>query len=170
MASYRKKICLLGDYSVGKTSLIQRFVHNRYDDRYISTIGVKVSRKTVNLSQNNGLDEITMMIWDLAGGEEFNQVQGSYLRGADAAILVCDLTRAKTLEHLEVQAHNFFKVNPAARVIVVGNKKDLVNQIALSDNELETFTTLFGTHYFCTSAKTGEDVEQAFRYLAQVLL
>ncbi len=169
MTSYRKKICLLGDYAVGKTSLVRRFVHNRYDDRYISTIGVKVSRKTVNLSKNNNLVEIIMMIWDLAGGEEFNQVQGSYLRGADGAILVCDLTRAKTLEQLEIQAHNFFRANPVGKIIIAANKKDLVNQISLTSDELEAFALRFNTRYFCTSAKTGEEVELAFRHLGQLL-
>jgi small GTP-binding protein len=169
MISLRKKICLMGDFSVGKTSLVRRFIYNRYDDRYISTVGVKVSRKTVNLSKNEELLEVTMMIWDLAGGEEFNQVQGSYLRGADGAILVCDLTRPGTLAHLDTQAHNFFRVNPKGKVIIAANKRDLVNQISLTDDEVRAFADNYDTRHFSTSAKTGDDVELAFRYLAELL-
>lgn len=170
MASFRKKICLLGDYSVGKTSLIRRFVHNRFDDKYISTIGVNVSRKTVNVSPADNVVEITMMIWDMAGGEEFSQMQGSYLRGADGAMLVCDLTRAQTLDHLEIQAHNFLRINPTSKLVIVANKKDLVNQMILTGDQLDTVAAAFDTRYFRTSAKTGDDVESAFRFLAELLL
>lgn len=170
MTSFRKKICLLGDYSVGKTSLIRRFVHNRFEDKYISTIGVNVSRKTVSVSPVGNVVEITMMIWDLAGGEEFSQMQGSYLRGADGAMLVCDLTRAKTLDHLETQAHNFLRINPTSKLVVVANKKDLVNQMILTGDQLDTVAAAFDTRYFRTSAKTGDDVEAAFRFLGELLV
>ncbi|MCB9077439.1 MAG: GTP-binding protein [Anaerolineaceae bacterium] len=170
MTSFRKKICLLGDYSVGKTSLIRRFVHNRFDDKYISTIGVNVSRKTVSVSPAGNVVEVTMMIWDMAGGEEFSQMQGSYLRGADGAILVCDLTRAHTLEQLETHAHNFLRINPASKLVIVANKKDLVNQVLLTGDQLDTLAVAFDTRYFRTSAKTGDEVESAFRFLAQLLV
>ena len=93
MKQYSKKICLLGDFSVGKTSLVRRFVHNRFDDQYISTIGVKVSRKTVVLPVADDLVELTLMVWDLAGSQGTTPIAASYLRGAVGAVLVCDLTR-----------------------------------------------------------------------------
>jgi small GTP-binding protein len=169
MISLKKKICLMGDFSVGKTSLVRRFIYNRFDDRYISTIGVKVSRKTVNLSKRQDLVEVAMMIWDLAGGEEFNHVQGSYLRGADGAILVCDRTRPATLELLDTQAHNFFRVNPEAKIVIAANKSDLINQICVPDDTIEAFAQKYDTRHFFTSAKTGDDVESAFRCLAELL-
>ena len=92
-----KKICLLGDFAVGKTSLVQRFVYALFDDKYISTIGVKVSRKTVVLPREDEVVELTLMLWDLAGSEEFGRVRASYLRGAVGAVLVCDVTRPHDL-------------------------------------------------------------------------
>src|SRR5262249_40683115 len=96
--TYSKKICLLGEFAVGKTSLVRRFVYNLFDDRYISTIGVRVSRKTVAVPVETQVAELTMMVWDLAGSEEFNRVSMSYLRGAAGAVLVYDLTRAHTFD------------------------------------------------------------------------
>ena len=80
MASVKKKICLLGSFAVGKTSLVRRFVYDLFDDKYITTIGVKVSRKTIVASRNGDVVELTMMLWDLAGSEEFDRVRTSYLR------------------------------------------------------------------------------------------
>ena len=96
MKAISKKVCLLGDFAVGKTSLVRRFVLNIFEDRYLSTIGVKVSRKTVVTPGPGDLIELTLMLWDLAGSEEFDQVRASYLRGASGAVLVCDLTRPET--------------------------------------------------------------------------
>ena len=81
MTAISKKVCMLGEFAVGKTSLVRRFVFERFDDRYISTIGVKVSRKTVVMTQRQATVQLTMMLWDLAGSEEFNQLRTSYLRG-----------------------------------------------------------------------------------------
>jgi len=73
VAAYSKKVCLLGEFAVGKTSLVRRFVYNRFDEKYLSTIGVKVSRKTVSVPRGQEMDELNMLLWDLAGGERFSQ-------------------------------------------------------------------------------------------------
>lgn len=100
MNAVSKKVCLLGDFGVGKTSLVRRFVHGLFDDRYLSTVGVKVSRKMVMVPQLADLVEMTMMLWDLAGSEEFDHMRASYLRGAVGAILVCDVARPATVDNL----------------------------------------------------------------------
>jgi len=123
-----KKVCLLGDFAVGKTSLVRRFIYNLFDDRYLSTIGVKVSRKTLSVSRGDEMLEVNLMLWDLAGGDEFNQARKSYLRGADGALLVCDLTRPQTLSSLQGYASVLLQMNPEARFAVAGNKRDLVDQ------------------------------------------
>ena len=97
MVTLSAKVCLLGDYAVGKTSLVRRFVYNMFDDRYLSTIGVKVSRKVVALAREDEVVELTLMLWDLAGSEEFDSVRASYLRGAVAGLIVCDLTQPTSL-------------------------------------------------------------------------
>jgi hypothetical protein len=89
-----KKVCLLGEFAVGKTSLVRRFVYNLFDDRYISTIGVRVSRKTVAVPVDEQLAELTLMVWDLAGSEEFNRVSSDTARSSSAghqpsALLSC---------------------------------------------------------------------------------
>lgn len=103
MPALSKKVCLLGDFAVGKTSLVRRFVHDYFDDQYLSTIGVKVSRKTINIAQGEQIVELTMMLWDLAGSEEFTHLRASYLRGAAGVLLVGDLTRPLTFDTLPLR-------------------------------------------------------------------
>lgn len=97
MVSLSAKVCLLGDYAVGKTSLVRRFVYNLFEDKYLSTIGVKVSRKMVAVPRGDEVVELVLMLWDLAGSEEFDSVRASYLRGAAGALVVCDVTQRSTL-------------------------------------------------------------------------
>ncbi|MCP5099231.1 MAG: GTP-binding protein, partial [Chloroflexi bacterium] len=94
MRVVQKKICLLGDFAVGKTSLIRQYVEGKFDDRYLSTIGVKISRKTLKRDAMT----LNLLIWDLAGGDNQNQIQATYLRGAVGALMVCDLTRTETID------------------------------------------------------------------------
>lgn len=159
----QKKICMLGDFSVGKTSLIERFVYNRFDDSYLSTIGVKISRKSVELGNNTVAH---MLLWDLAGGEEFSGSQASYLRGAAGALLVCDLTRQETLAAVEDYAGQLHAIQPKAYIIIVANKSDLQEQREIGQTDLEKLAAKLGAPLFITSAKTGEQVEDAFSTLA----
>jgi small GTP-binding protein len=170
MANLSKKVCLLGDFAVGKTSLVRRFVYNRFDDKYLSTIGVKVSRKTVSVPHNNQIVPLTLMLWDLAGSEEFSAMRASYLRGAAGGILVCDLTRPETLNNLFSYVEDLLRLNPAARLILAANKQDLADQHFLSETEVADVADQLDTTYYLTSAKTGTDVETLFRQLGQFLI
>ena len=164
----QKKICLLGDFSVGKTSLVERFIYNRFNDRYLSTIGVKISRKSMT---NIAGITLNMLIWDLAGSEEFSGVQSSYLQGAKGAIFVCDLTRPETLASLKKYYHQLEKVSPGIPIILVGNKIDLQERQALTQSHLEKEAEGFNTVAIIrTSAKTGKNVELAFEKLAEHLV
>ncbi|MBE7549506.1 MAG: GTP-binding protein [Anaerolineales bacterium] len=166
-----KKICLLGDAAVGKTSLVRRFVYNLFDDKYLSTIGVKVSRKTVAVPRADGVIELTMMLWDLAGSEEFDRVRSSYLRGAAGAILVCDLTRPETIDSLRVYADSLSRVNPNAQVVILGaNKCDLVDRQALDLAPIERVAADLNASYYLVSAKTGHEVDNLFRHLGRLLV
>ena len=107
----QKKICMLGDFGVGKTSLIKRFVEGRFDDRYLSTIGVKISRRVVKQADN----EINLLIWDLVGGEFLAETtERNYMRGASGALLVCDLTRLNTLDILPEYLTRLKTINPVS--------------------------------------------------------
>jgi small GTP-binding protein len=165
----RKKICLLGAFSVGKTSLIRRFVDDRFDDRYLSTIGAKVSRTIVAL---DAAERATMdlLIWDLAGSEPFDGLMRSYYAGAAGAILVCDLTRPETADPLAHYAQQFWSVNPQAPLALLGNKADLAEPGMLSEADLAILAASLSAPALRTSAKTGMNVQEAFRLLAQRLV
>ena len=170
MTAIAKKICLLGDFSVGKTSLVRRFVYNLFDDKYISTIGVKVSRKTVAVPREQGIVDLTMMLWDLAGSEEFNQVRASYLRGTAGAVLVCDLTRSETLDAIQTYIDDLHRISPNAHLVLAANKCDLVDQQQLTKEEIAALAQTIHAPHYITSAKTGDTVEDLFRDLGGMLV
>jgi len=171
MPPVQKKICLLGDFAVGKTSLVRRYVYARFDDKYLSTIGVKVSRKHLAIPHAGGVVEMTMLLWDLAGSEEFTRMRASYLRGATGAVLVCDLTRQETLAGLVDYARDFLSINPHASLVIAGNKQDLVEQRVITDDDLAAIATQQNqAPCFTSSAKTGKNVETLFQILGQNIL
>ena len=158
MITISKKICLLGDFAVGKTSLIHRFVYNMFEDRYLSTIGVEVSRKVVVVPAGESIVELVLMVWDLAGSEVFNQVRQSYLRGAAGAVLVCDLTRPETLDSLPGYVDDIRRVNPHAHFALAANKVDQAQQ-QISEAQVAAAAAQLGMSYHLTSAALGSGVE-----------
>jgi small GTP-binding protein len=165
-----KKVCLLGDFSVGKTSLIRRFVEGRFDERYLSTIGVKVDRRVMELSTPSGEVTLTLMLWDLAGGPDAGPVVPSYYRGAAGAVIACDLTRPDTLAGVSKYAEGFLAANPKAWLVMAANKVDLVEERRLDDDELAGVSSAINGALFLTSAKTGEQVEAMFQELGTRLV
>jgi small GTP-binding protein len=157
-----KKVCMLGDFAVGKTSLVRRFVEGRFDDRYLSTIGVKISRKTVELAEKTW----ALILWDLAGGNGIDRMLPSYLQGVAAALVVCDLTRRATLDVCPQYHRHLQQANPAAPVLVVGNKLDLDAERVVPDSDLAQVCAQYGWSFTLTSAKTGHGVEDLFRQIA----
>lgn len=163
MKTIQKKICLLGDFAVGKTSLVRRFVEDRFDDKYLSTIGVKISRRS--LSRPNGI--MNLLVWDLAGSEEFKE--SSYLQGTAGALIVCDVTRRSTLETLKNYAAYLHQISPGVPLVFIGNKADLADQQVIQQSDLHAVASGFGCPFLLTSAKTGNQVEIAFQLLAEQL-
>ncbi len=162
----QKKICLLGDFAVGKTSLVQRFVHHRFDEKYLSTVGVNISRKEILLDEQT---QLHLLIWDLAGGEEFVGPQANYIKGASGALLVCDLTRAITLSALKLYAADFHAASPAASFVILANKSDLTAQRVLTENQLTELADELSAPLMMTSAKNDDNVERAFAMLADTI-
>lgn len=162
----QKKICLLGEFAVGKTSLVRRFVEGRFDDRYLSTIGVKISRRVIERSSGN----LNLLVWDLAGSDEFNgQIQVNYLRGSAGALVVCDLTRRETLGGFQRYVDQFRAIGLNIPLVFVGNKMDLLEERAISPEELQSVAGVFQSPCLLSSAKTGENVETAFVRLAEMM-
>ncbi len=166
MSSIQKKICLLGDFAVGKTSLVRRFIEGVFEDKYLSTIGARVSRKVLTVHDVS----LTLLVWDLAGEERFAGVMNSYYRGAAGGIIVCDLTRADTFPSLIDQAHAFRRVNPQTPLGVAGNKVDLLEQRIITDAELAEVAARLGAFWLTSSAKTGQNVQELFEQLGERLL
>lgn len=163
MSVIQKKVCMLGDFAVGKTSLVRRFVEGRFDERYLSTIGVTISRKTVSLSPDHVLH---LIIWDLAGGDEWIYTNHGYLRGAAGGFLVCDATRPATLKHIHLYAQQLRQANPGASLVMAVNKSDLGFDAPELEAHLGQLSAQLNIPYWLTSAKTGDGVEALFQALA----
>lgn len=160
--TYVKKICLLGDSAVGKTSLIRRFVTDEFEDKYIETIGSKTSTKKLSIVHQFQHVEITLLIWDVIGKKMYDTLHASHYKGASGALVVCDLTRKETFNNLQHWIRAFQIRCPDAVFIVLGNKSDLTGLAQIKDEELTDFATQYMTTSLKTSARFGRNVEQAF--------
>ena len=165
MATIKKKICMLGDFGVGKTSLIRRFVERSFTDEYLSTVGVKISRKSLQVA--NIPEGIDLLIWDIEGQTKFKAVAPSYLQGAAAVIIVGDVTRPETIQNFQNHIKLFYEVSPAGQVILALNKTDLIE--AAVGQKLENFlkeAIADVLDVYQTSAKTAQNVDSIFARLA----
>lgn len=160
----QKKICLLGASSVGKTSLVKQFVQGIFDEKYLTSIGVKIDKKVVTIES----DTVQLMLWDIEGSDRYNVFQERYLRGASGYIVVVDQTRASSLlEGIEI--HTLARQVTNCPAVLVLNKSDLPATWSLDDYENEVYQSLFDRQ-FKTSAKTGDNVEKMFAALTELIL
>ena len=165
----KAKLCLAGEPAVGKSSLIKRFVLDIYDDRYIATLGTKVTKKTVTIKDETyGLVYVDLIIWDVMGTRSIRDLlKEAYYHGAHGVMAVCDLTRRETLFELDSWSKAIESVAGTVPTQVVANKIDLVESREISDEELKKYCDARGWRCVTTSAKTGENVETAFVKLGQ---
>jgi small GTP-binding protein len=168
-----KKICLIGSGEVGKTSLIKRFILDIFDDKYLKTLGTKVSKKEIIL----GIPEkdlnvnLTFLIWDIMGQATFRTLlKDSYFFGASGALAVCDSTRVETLESLEEWIQSLFNTVGEKPIIVLANKNDLKDERKIDEDMLKEVASKYNTIFYYTSARTGENVEKAFYDLGKLIL
>lgn len=167
MEKMQKKILLLGDGAVGKTSLVHRFVEGVFSERYKATIGVDIFSK--NVSTANG--DVELQLWDLSGQAHFSAVRSKFYNKADGALLVFDLTNKKTFENLDswlTETKN--GVGAEIPMFILGNKMDLSDIISVQDQEVEGYANQHSWQWAKSSAKTGENVEQAFLSIASVVM
>lgn len=157
-----KKVILTGSFGVGKTSLFERFINNKFADKYLTTIGVKVGKKMIKTPAG----EVSMLIWDIAGEVSQDKVPKSYFLGTSGIIYVFDVSRPSTFVNLASDVEYIREHNNFTHLKIVGNKKDLVSDVELDAirEQIELPIDLF------TSAKTGENVEELFVSLAQDLV
>ncbi len=168
------KICFLGDSSVGKTSLIRKFVFDTFDDSYLMTMGTKVTKKTVTIDAPD-IDKkfnVTFMIWDIIGDIHFRGLlHHSYLHGAAGALLVCDVTRPETLESLTTWVESLqMESEESVPVVFMANKCDLAKDQKLNQDDVKKLADVYSSLWLLTSAKTGKNVEEAFKVLGKKMV
>lgn len=169
MAAVKKKICMLGDFGVGKTSLIRRFVERSFTDEYLSTVGVKISQKSVALPQI--AQSLDLLIWDIEGQTKFKAIAPSYLQGAVAVVIVGDVTRPETVQHFQDHIKLFQESSPQGKIVLALNKTDLIEPEV--SEKLRQFLqgavqNVLGV--YPTSAKSGKNVDTIFEALATALV
>ncbi|MFX1488460.1 MAG: GTP-binding protein [Promethearchaeota archaeon] len=159
------KLILTGDYEVVKTSLILRFVQNMFKESYHSTVGVEISKKTINLTENT---EINFAIWDIGGQiTQMTPFRKRFYEGANAAFIVIDRTKPESLNSIQKWYNEISKyIGKETNIIIVGNKSDLIDKIVISEEDIKKVANQFNFYYILTSAKTGENVNDAFLYIA----
>lgn len=160
----QKKICLLGSSNVGKTSLVKQFVEGIFNEKYLTTIGVKIDKKVVVFEN----EQVKLMVWDIEGSDRYNPFQEKYLRGCSAYIVVSDRTRTSSLIEA-VEIHMLARKVVDCPVILAVNKYDLPAIWNWNDDGLEDHHHLFD-EVFDTSAKSGENVENMFLKLVELML
>ncbi len=161
----QKKVCMLGATGVGKTSLVSRFVRSMYSDKYQTSVGVKVDKKTVTIGEN----PVTLLLWDIYGEDTFQSVRASYLRGAAGCLLVADGTRQLTLETARSLQKTAEEAAGRVPFVLALNKVDLIAEWQIDDKALWKIAEE-GWSIVRTSALTGAGVEDAFLKLTRAML
>ena len=171
-----RKICLLGDFAVGKTSLVSRYVHNVFSDRYLTTVGVKIDTRIVEMSripgkQNPEADavagrSIKLVLWDLAGAANLSAPARAYIQGAHGFLAVCDGTRRATLNTALALLNSAREQIGTRPAVLLVNKQDLYESWEVDQDSLDSARTRVA-NVLATSAKSGANVDRAFRLLAE---
>jgi len=165
---FMKKMCLLGDAAVGKTSLIRRYVYDIFDDKYIVTFGAKVTTKKLSVAAAEEELDLTLIIWDILGQRVHDTLHAGHYKGAKGALIVCDLTRNETIQATEIWADKLTEVVGSVPIILLGNKSDLEHGDA--EELLGSIAEKRNMQYMLTSAKSGLNVEKAFMSISESML
>ena len=166
---YIFKIILIGCSSVGKSSILQRYIQKVFNSSYSCTIGVDFFMKSIDVGDKS----IKLQLWDTAGTEKFRSITTGYYRGANAAFVVFDLTSRSSFDCLNEWIENYYKYsNPDAEknVVLIGNKCDLVDKRDITEEEIEKYAKANNIMYFETSAKDGKNIDECFYFMAEKLL
>jgi small GTP-binding protein len=166
------KVCLVGDSGVGKTSLIRRYVFDEFHDKYLATLGAKITKREilVPMPENDLQVKMKLLIFDIIGEKGFRRLlKEAFFYGANGLVAVCDVTRGDTLESLEDWIENAYGVTGKIPMSVLANKVDLNGKGVLTDGEIGRFCRPYDSPHDFSSAKTGENVEETFNRIADDL-
>lgn len=167
MTTITSKVCIVGDFAVGKTSVVERFVNNQFSEKYLTTIGVKVDTKEIDLLRRGVRQKL--VLWDVAGTDRFGDTEFAYLRGASGYVFVADGTRSLTLGTVSGLRERIAERYGAKPSVLLINKHDLSSQWEVTEQALEKLSQHFDA-LFLTSAKTGAEVENALTRLAELIV
>ena len=176
-----RKICLLGDFAVGKTSLVSRYVHNIFSDRYLTTVGVKIDTRIIELTSDAAkpdsqadaqaadtpLRSIKLVLWDLAGAANLSAPARAYIQGAHGFLAVCDGTRRATLNTALALLNSAREQIGTRPAVLLVNKQDLYESWEVDQDSLDSARSRVA-NVLATSAKSGANVDRAFRLLAEL--
>jgi len=169
----RLKICMAGESSVGKTSLIRRYVLDEYDDRYLATLGTKITKKALTVPGPKAAPPVTVhaILWDIMGTPTLRDLlREAYYHGAEGILLVADGTRKSTLAALDDWSRSIRSVAGDIPTYGLVNKHDLEPDPALQPEDVQAFFEKRGWPWSYSSAKTGEGVEESFEKIVELVL
>ncbi|MFQ6013142.1 MAG: Rab family GTPase [Thermoplasmata archaeon] len=153
------KVCLVGEFGVGKTSLVNRYIHDTFQGRYMATIGAKIEKVELRVDKSR----IIMTVWDIMGEKGFRELlREAYFEGANGILAVCDLTRPGSLLDLEEWIAAVYRIAGRIPLVLVANKSDLTEHQVVTEEEIAAFALRHGCEFHITSAKTGDGVGKAF--------
>jgi len=161
----KKKVVMLGSFAVGKTSLVQRFVNSIFSEKYLTTIGVKIDQKIINIDNT----EVNLLLWDIHGNDDYQKIKPAYIMGSSGCFIVIDGTRRSTLETGIELIETAKKTAPDSHIIILINKSDLKEDWDINDHDINEFKSQ-GFEVFETSAKTDNTVEHAFTRISELML
>ena len=161
------KMVLLGSASVGKTSLVYRFIENKFRENYKATLGVNLLKKDLEIDDYG---DVSAQIWDLGGQESFKSLRKLYLEGANGGLVIFDLTDRKSFDKLTEWIASFKEARGEKPLLLIGNKSDLENIREISDDEAIQYAKSNNMELIITSAKTGQNVEECFENLTKRIL
>ena len=160
------KIIILGNLSVGKTSILLRYVNDKFKENILSTIGVDFMDKLVDL----GHKKINLQIWDTSGQEQYKSLAANFLRDTDGVFLVFDLTNDKSFDHIKTWLNDIKDYNEEVKIIILGNKFDLSDKRKISNDVINNFVKKHNFKYFETSAKEGTNIKEAFKAMIDLFM
>ena len=164
---YIFKLILIGNSGVGKSSILNRYMNKTFEDSYKCTIGVDFLMKSIEINGKT----VKLQLWDTAGQEKYKSMVASYYRGANVAFVVFDLTNHESFDSLPLWIENYYRNGPEQKnIILIGNKKDMIDDRKVTQEEAELFSQTNNMMYFETSAKEGDNIEYVFTYAAEQLL
>lgn len=159
------KMVFLGDTAVGKSCISSRYIRNEFYEFQEPTIGAAFLSKTININNK----DIRLDIWDTAGQERYRSLAPMYYRGAHGAFIVYDVTNPDSFIGAQTWINELYKKAPHCIILLLGNKYDLKKNIKISQEEVNTFCETNNIKHIYVSAKTGENIEEAFNYIIKLL-